>query len=287
MTATGLDYWDIAKRAIDISGIACWGRQESYLGDIARSINKYRKQPVWVSFGWGGLSRRAIYSMLAHGNPKLYWPYHYGPLHVSTECAFSHDLPRLAEIRKISHEIGAVEDILYQGHLRKPEVALLFSQTSESWNFDKKLIFERILIHKALCHSHIPVDIITENDIIDGYLNKYKVLYLPATNILKKSAGKIEEWVRNGGVLFATASGGLRDEFNQPSKVLKMVYGIKDSKTVFYGSGKKGSLFLLPISERVLGCKRINISVYDYQETFVLGKGKIVGVYDNNTIGAL
>ena len=49
----------------------------------------------------------------------------------------------------------------------------------------------------------------------------------------------------------------------------------------------KRQLFLLPISERVLGCKRINISVYDYQETFVLGKGKIVGVYDNNTIGAV
>ncbi|MCM8817767.1 MAG: beta-galactosidase trimerization domain-containing protein [Candidatus Omnitrophica bacterium] len=153
--------------------------------------------------------------------------------------AYRGGLPTFKTIRTISGMAGLIEDYLIPARPEKTPVAMLLSQASDVWELEGKSqwdvkpgsaatnIFqeERKNIWYCLRKAGYRVDFITENDIKEGLLDNYRVLYIVGQNIEKKAAQKIKEWIENGGIVFATASAGRKDEFDQPTDVLDSVFG--------------------------------------------------------------
>ena len=67
--------------------------------------------------------------------------------------------------------------------------------------------------HQALIRAGIPCDFITESQLQDNVLNKYKVLYLPYVRIMDSAAAeKIKEFVAAGGAVWADGRCGYLDK---------------------------------------------------------------------------
>lgn len=93
-------------------------------------------------------------------------------------------------------------------------------------------------LYVALKHAELPVDIVTEEDVIDGELSRlgYHTLYLTEPHITRAAATALGGWVEKGGHVWATAGAGLRDESNQTNTAAEALFGIKESG-VFVGAG--------------------------------------------------
>lgn len=72
------------------------------------------------------------------------------------------------------------------------------------------------MLYMALRHAQHGVNVITEDDILGGYLRDYDVVYFAGEWIDHRVPAKLETWVREGGTLYATAGLGYRNEFDQP-----------------------------------------------------------------------
>ncbi len=160
--------------------------------------------------------------------------------------AYRGGLPTFKTIRTISGMAGLIEDHLIPARPEKTPVAMLLSQASDVWELEGKSqwdvkpgseptnIFqeERKNIWYCLRKAGYRVDFITENDVKEGLLDNYRVLYVIGQNIERKAAEKIKKWVENGGIIFATFSAARKDEFDQPVDILDNVFG--RGKQIFY-----------------------------------------------------
>jgi hypothetical protein len=95
---------------------------------------------------------------------------------------------------------------------------------STAYNMERKCIWS------ALRHDQIPVDMVVEDDLIDGSASRYRVLFMAADRLSKAAATGLANWVREGGTLISVAGGGFRDEYNEPNDTLLSVYGLKSQE---------------------------------------------------------
>jgi hypothetical protein len=87
------------------------------------------------------------------------------------------------------------------------------------------------MLYLALRNSQQGVDLITEDDIKDGILKGYDVVYFAGEWVDHNAVKTLDAWVKNGGVLYATAGIGHLNEFNQPEAGLAKILGLKGSTT--------------------------------------------------------
>ncbi|MCM8789109.1 MAG: beta-galactosidase trimerization domain-containing protein, partial [Candidatus Omnitrophica bacterium] len=153
--------------------------------------------------------------------------------------AYRGGLSTFKTIRTISSMAGLVEDYLLQARVEKTPVAMLLSMASDIWELEGKSqwdvkpgsgatnVFqeERKNIWYCLRKAGYRVDFITENDVKDGLLDNYKVLYIVGQNLERKAAEKIKQWVEKGGIVFATSGAAGKDEFDQQLEILDSVFG--------------------------------------------------------------
>jgi hypothetical protein len=78
----------------------------------------------------------------------------------------------------------------------------------------------------ALQHNHIPVDVLSERQLIEDKLQAYKAVYICGPGLRRDAAAKVKEWVRNGGILWTDALGLSRDETNKPLDEMNEVFGV-------------------------------------------------------------
>lgn len=141
-------------------------------------------------------------------------------------------------IHDVIHDTGAVEDRLYSAMPRKAEIAIMLSRACDTWDtidigggghlYDARFNVnneERKAIWLALRHAQYPVDLITDEDIAVGRLDGYKVLYVVGSEMIRSGAETLVEWVRSGGIVYATAGGGLLDEYHRPLRMLYKLDG--------------------------------------------------------------
>lgn len=79
----------------------------------------------------------------------------------------------------------------------------------------------------AIKHAHHAVDLITEDDIVDGILKNYDVVYFAGEWIDDRIPERLAAWIENGGTLFATAGLGIKNQYNEPYDGLLKVLGLK------------------------------------------------------------
>ncbi len=197
--------------------------------------------------------RRGVYTALAHGAKGLDF-FQVGPEQSGTENYIrSDDFARYRTLRDVTYEIGAVDDLIADGRLRPASVAIVLSESTDDWEraaagvadgISEQQRFpsiaynlERKCVWTALRHAQVPVDFVTEGDLADGNIGRYRVLYLVGDHLGGAAARALAGWVTAGGTLVSTAGGGLRDEYGAPSEPLAPVFGITgqqlDKQTTF------------------------------------------------------
>ncbi len=89
---------------------------------------------------------------------------------------------------------------------------------------------EAQMLYLALLHGQHKVELITEDDIAEGILKDLDVVYFAGEWIDHRAPAALESWIKAGGVLYASAGLGIRNEFNEPDSSLLKVLGLKGAE---------------------------------------------------------
>ncbi len=171
--------------------------------------------------------RRLFYGALGNGM-KIVDLFEFRPVHVAyTENHVDH--PEMYKMVLGSfRELGLFEDIVQDGQVRPAQAAIWFSETSDIWgNSQGSFAAGKRTLFAAIRHQQIPLDVVVEQDALDGTLNRYRALYLTDAHVSRAASQKIADWVQRGGRLLGTADAGMYDELNQPNTVLRQLLGVE------------------------------------------------------------
>lgn len=182
-------------------------------GLITPSDDKYLQLKAHSSLGQGAKS-------------FFFWTF--GPTYIGTENYWSDLQSEYNGIARLSRTLQKSEDIISTAKTITDPVAIVYSVSHDIWNTNNHTAFvEKRLLWHALKHLQIQPNFLREEDIEAGKLRDYKVLYLTDWLVSRKAAAQIDEWIKNGGVLYLSAGAATRDEFNEPysPKFAEAVWG--------------------------------------------------------------
>ena len=177
---------------------------------------------------WRGQIRDMAWQAIGHGSDVVeYWQWRSAPngqeeYHGVLVGADGTPVPDYAEVQQVGEEFAKAGSAL-AGTSPHSDVALVNDFDSRwainfqrhSANFDP--VGEMLAFYRPLREQSQSVDMISINAPFDGY----KVIELPGLNVIsQKAAGRLMEFVRNGGHLLLGPRSAMKDEFNalQPER---------------------------------------------------------------------
>lgn len=225
------DYvWQVPEFSVQVMG---------YVTAAFRAGAKYHRMPIhmYVMPHSPGNTpkdfRLSFYTCVAHGAKMINY-FSASPLCVGATENYvaTADLPMWSAIYDCSHEAGVFEDYVMDGQVRPAQVGLLLSSVDDIMTGADNTTLalhnnERKAIYYALRHAQVPVDFLSEDDVIDGLAKDYKVIYVTQQWLHSKAVGALRKWVEAGGTLVALAGGGFLDEFNKTNPEAGTLYGVK------------------------------------------------------------
>ena len=213
--AWGEDWYDGMPRA---SGVTAW------YADLMRSQVKYRKIPTGtypiVAYGHSPLENTMkYYERLMRGCSVFHlYPYSlYG-----SEASWFENPVFLRNLAHLHRDVAEVENIVTTGTVEPASVAIIYPNSCFLW--DKSAFHDALSVYLAHLHSGIPVDILTEQDILDGYANSYRLLYLVAANHRPEVLEVLEDFVKKGGRL-CVSSPDFRNQFDELLEGKEKLFG--------------------------------------------------------------
>lgn len=213
---------------------------ESYLADIGRSIAaRHRMAQGCLIKPHRGAPAQRMLSVVSRGTTAFEW-YTYGPDY-SKGDSFSQSPDLLVRVAKAAQFLAKAEPFLFEAvPSHPPEVAFVSPRSTEIWSrvTDPGLTaFEDAKwVYTALRHAHIPLDVLSEQQLIEGKLDQYKVIYIPGSHLHHQAALAITQWVNRGGTLWTSASGLHKDQANQPSPAAESLLGLQNRSIEMWGS---------------------------------------------------
>jgi len=202
--------------------------------------------------------RRTAFTHLAHGARGL----DYFAIGINSSWTENYvdfrDPERYAAMRDINRAMATIEDILPESRVVPSEVAMILSDSTERWDFagiatdkaglsvfganykETRLCYhmDRVGMYYALVHGSRSPDLLLEEDVAHGDLKNYKVAYWVGDCVHPKALKALEEWVKNGGQLFATAGAFHFDQYRKPFADGLAFLGLKsaqlDEKVIFF-----------------------------------------------------
>ena len=228
------DYvWQIPEFSVQVTG---------YLTSGLRAGAKYHNMPIhmYVMPHSPGNTPRdfrlSFYTAVAHG-AKMVNYFCASPLAVGTTENYiaTEDLAMWRQVHACSHEAGIFEDYVMDGKVRTAKVGVLLSSVDDvmTGSTNSTLAMhnnERKAIYYALRHSQVPVDFLSEDDVIDGLAKDYRLIYVTQQWMHSKAMAALAKWVEGGGTALALCGGGFLDEFNRPSTQAGEFYGVKNQQ---------------------------------------------------------
>ncbi len=228
------DYaWQIAEFSPQVVG---------YLVSGLRAGAKYDDLPIHMyvmPHSPGNLPetfRRSYYASIAHGAKIInYFCATPSAVGYTENYIDSYDLPMWKQLSTCTHEAAKFEDYVMDGKVRPAKVGLLLSSTDELItgvnNFSLALHNnERKALWYALRHAQIPVDFLSEDDVIDGHAKDYKIIYITQQYVHSKCLGALQKWCESGGTVVAMVGGGYWNEFQKENPAAVKFYGATGSK---------------------------------------------------------
>ncbi len=239
MYLQGVDYFHLFKTQAlsmawseDWSNLAATYQCAGYNVDLLRAACKYHDQPLGmyliISSGRTPLDvKLKAYSSIGRG-ARMLQSYAYGIPYASHHKGWYMKRDMYVAVKELAHEIGAAEDLLLQAKRIPSEVAFLYSTTSDIWTLGANELYghDRMHTYLALMHAQVPVDFLSEGDVIEGRLRPYKALYVFGPNLEKGAAAAIAKWTQSGGVLYLAAGAATADRYNRPAKPLDAALGL-------------------------------------------------------------
>lgn len=215
-------------------------RVASYEAALARALGKYHKCPrgsyliADPNRGYdGNFVETYSYGLLA----GVFFRMEYFFIGYPGECSAVASSDIQKAIKKVSYQVGAIEDRLLDSAVVPAKVAIGWSVTTDVWELstppkDRREVLnnmypqERCLLYMMLRHCQVPVDLLGEGDLTAGSLKQYAVYVLVGDHLRPESAQALADWVKAGGTLISVAGGGLRDHYDRPLPTLLDVFGI-------------------------------------------------------------
>lgn len=194
---------------------------------------------------------RSITTHLAHGATMLDF-FGIGMNDTFTENNIDHrDLGRFAALRDATHLVGFVEDLLPGARALPTGVGLLVSESTERWDMagiatDKadhahfgkdfrrtRLHYhlDRLGLYTALTFAGASPDVLVEPDLNPKLLRDYRLLCVVGDHLPAAAATELEKWVRDGGVLLATAGAGRFTPYHEANPAWTKLLGVTSRTT--------------------------------------------------------
>jgi hypothetical protein len=144
-------------------------------------------------------------------------------------------------VGELLRQIGPVDDILWDGRPPKAEVALLYSKSWPVWKEDDTEHVEHMMAYVALLHAGIPVDVVSDEQVVDGWLDKagYKALYAVNESIPAAALAAIQKWVEAGGHPWASGWAGMKDEYNAPTDAWNNLLAVQNRSWKVTGDAQR------------------------------------------------
>ncbi len=213
---------------------------ESYLSDIMRGIaQRHGDLPIGclVKPHRGAPSQRLL-SVVTRGTRAIEW-YTYGPDY-SKGDSFSQSPELIEEVAEAGRFLATAEPYLARARwLVEPQVAFVFPRSSEIWGRvgpqGATTLENAKWVYLALRHAHIPVDIMSEQQLAEGLPARIKALYIVGPNLRRDASAKVAAWVQAGGSLWTDAEGLARDEADEPNRAAQALLGERRSPLEVWG----------------------------------------------------
>ncbi|QJW95226.1 type 1 glutamine amidotransferase family protein [Frigoriglobus tundricola] len=182
--------------------------------------------------------RLSYYASLAHGAKMInYFCATPSAVGATENYVDSYDLPMWKQIYTCTREAGIFEDYVVDGKVRPAKVGLLLSSTDEVItrvnNFSLALHNnERKALYYALRHAQVPVDFLSEDDVIEGRARGYSLIYVTQQYVHSKCLDALQKWCEAGGTAVAMVGGGFQNEFQKENPAAAKFYGASAGKIV-------------------------------------------------------
>jgi hypothetical protein len=159
--------------------------------------------------------------------------YRYGPI-ARIGPVWADNPKTLREWAELSRMTARWETDILAATNRPAQAAILVDNTAEinarylQTSFRRgEPLFDRVAMFVALADAGIPVEVIGAEEVIeDDILARFKALYVCDPHLDRRTQERIRDWVRAGGVLWASYAAGARDEYDEPSVILDPVFGL-------------------------------------------------------------
>jgi len=226
------DYiWQIPEFSVQIMG---------YLTGGLRAGAKYDNLPIhmYVMPHTPGNTPRGFrlsyYTAIGHGAKMINY-FCASPLAVGATENYmdTNDLGMWKEVHRCTHEAGIFENYVMDGNPRPAKVAFLLSSVDEVLtdvnNFALALHNnERKALYHALRQAQVPVDFISEDDLIEGRAKEYHTIYVTQQHLHSQGIAALTKWITAGGTAIAHIGGGFTNEMQKPNPATNALFGIKD-----------------------------------------------------------
>ncbi len=180
--------------------------------------------------------RLSFYASVAHGAKMLnYFCATPSAVGYTENYVDSYDLKMWRQIHNCTHEAGVFEDYVIDGKVRPAKVGLLLSSVDEVITGVNNFSFamynnERKALYYALRHAQVPVDFLSEDDVIDGRAKDYSLIYVTQQYLHSKAVDALQKWCDAGGTAVAMCGGGFFNEFQKENPATAKLYGASGTK---------------------------------------------------------
>jgi hypothetical protein len=266
--------------------------------DVARTawmLQADRAPPLCCYLGvqWPGDTpaawRRRFYSALAHGMQAADLGV-LAPAPLATSAVNVNSLEFLRATRQTLAEAARFDDLVATGRLRDAAAALWTGGELDGENSDQRQLrtaADRTL-YVAIRHQQLALDVIADDVVQKGQLDRYRLIYLAAPQVSIAAATSLAAWVESGGTICATAGAGLWDETNRPNAILRDLFGIRHRsldtpRADHVGFEKQDLPFAKPLDTAswTNGARDIAIPVFAARQALAVTDAQILAVFRN------